>query len=208
MRKLKKYGYEFLALLWTAVFFDIILYWVVEDSATQSIRVGLFALFVVDGAALYFTLRALWRTKWKKSLVSSAQKIIAKLAQHLLSFFEKRNRKKEKKTAVLSGKTTVSFDFPGAVSPEKKARKTPKWKHLQTDRERLGYLYQRMIEQKIKHGLPVYSSETPDEIKNKTDHEAVENKIFDVYIGNRYQETVETDGKALNDLRIELYKHT
>ena len=34
------------------------------------------------------------------------------------------------------------------------------WRHL---RERLGYLYKRVIDTNISHGTPIYSSETPIE---------------------------------------------
>ncbi len=206
MKALKKYRYELLALLLTSGFFSIILYWLVADFATQTIRAGLSVLLAADGVGLYFVLRQLWRTKWRNSFVASVQKVVEKLAKRLLRFLEKRSIKKGKKTTVLSGKTTVSFDSPISVSLEKKAKKTQKWKHLQTSRERLGYLYRQMIERQIKRGQLVYSSDTPVEIKSQREYEAFENEIFDLYIENRYQETVQIHFHTLDDLKRRMEK--
>lgn len=206
MKTLKKYRYELLALLLTAVFFSIILYWLVDDSTTQTVRAGLSVLLAADGVGLYFVLRQLWRTKWRNSFVASVQKMVEKLAKHLLRFFEKRNIKKGKKTTVLSGKTTVSFDFPTSAFLEKKTKKSPKWKHLQTSREKLGYLYRQMIERQIKRGRLVYASDTPYEIKSQKDNEIFENEIFDLYIAHRYKETVQIHFSTLDDLKKKMEK--
>ena len=206
MKTLKKYCYELLALLLTATFFSIILYWLVADSTTQTIRAGLSVLLAADGVGLYFVLRQLWRTKWRNSFVGSVQKVVEKLAKRLLRFLEKRNIKKGKKATVLKGKTTVSFDFPLSNANEKKTKKAPKWKHLQTGREKLGYLYKQMIEQRIQRGQLVYSSDTPNEIKNKKDNACFENEIFDLYVEHRYQEAVQIPADTLDDLKKKMEK--
>lgn len=204
MMRIKKYAYEIYAVILATVFFEIVVYWATEDSMARWLRSALPVVFAVDCVLLYFTLRKLWRTKWRKRVVSTAQRIIAKIAKRLMSFIEKRNIKKNRKTTVLSGRTRISFDLPIPESDEKKPKKAPRWKQLQDNRERLGYLYKKLIEHKIKHGSPVYSSETPSEIKLKGENEAVENEIYDLYIANRYRETVEADTEALGNLRNEL----
>ena len=206
MKTLKKYRYELLALLLTSGFFSIILYWLVADSTSQTVRAGLSVLLAVDGIGLYFVLRQLWRTKWRSSFVTSVQKTIEKLAKRLLRFLEKRSIKKGKKTKVLYGKTTVSFDSPRSASIEKKTKKAKKWKHLQSDREKLGYLYKQMIEQRIKRGQFVYASDTPAEIKMKQDNEGFENEIFDIYIENRYQEIMQIQLNTLDCLKKKMEK--
>ena len=199
MRTFQKYRYEFLAVVLTAALLVLGFYLVMADFDANSVRSALFAAFVADGVALYFTIRKLWRTKWKKIFLSSVQKIIAKIANRLAAFLEKRIR--GKKVTVLSGKTTVSFDFPLQELSKKKSPKPTKWKHLKNDRERLGYLYKQMIEFNINHGLLVFSSDTPIEVKMKKEYESVENQIFDLYITNRYKDTLETDTDTLNELK-------
>ena len=199
MRTFQKYRYESLAIVLTAALLVLGFYLVMADFDANSARSALFAAFVADGVALYFTIRKLWRTKWKKVFLSSVQKIIAKIAKRLTAFLEKRI--KSKKATVLSAKTTVSFDFPLQELSKKKSPKAAKWKHLKNDRERLGYLYKHVIEFNINHGLLVFSSDTPIEVKMKKEYETVENQIFDLYITNRYRDTLETDTDTLNELK-------
>ena len=199
MRTIQKYRYESLAIVLTAALLVLGFYLVMADFDVNSVRSALFAAFVADGVALYFTIRKLWRTKWKKVFLSSVQKIIAKIAKRLTAFLEKRII--SKKTTVLSAKTTVSFDFPLQELSKKKSHKTTKWKYLKNDRERLGYLYKQMIEFNINHGLLVFSSDTPIEVKMKKEYETFENQIFDLYITNRYKDTLETDTDTLNELK-------
>lgn len=199
MRTFQKYRYESLAIVLTATLLILGFYLVMADFAVNSVRSALFAAFVADGVALYFTIRKLWRTKWKKLFVSSVQKIITKIAKRLTDFFEKRTR--GKKTTVLSCKTTVTFDFPLQEFSKKKSSKTIRWKSLKNDRERLGYLYKSVIELNINHGLLVFSSDTPIEVKMKKEYETFENQIFDLYITNRYNDTLKIDANILNELK-------
>ncbi len=199
MRTIQKYRYESLAIVLTAALLVLGFYLTMTDSDENSVPSALFAAFVADGVVLYFIIRKLWRTKWKKIFLSSVQKIIAKIANRLAAFLEKRIR--GKKVTVLSGKTTVSFDFPLQELSKKKAPKAIKWKHLKNDRERLGYLYKHVIQFNINHGLLVFSSDTPIEIKMKKEYETFENQIFDLYITNRYKDTLEIDTLTLNELK-------
>ena len=199
MKTIQKYRYESCAIAMTVTLLILGFYLIMDDSDESSVRSALFAVFVADGVALYFTIRKLWRTKWKKVFLSSVQKIIAKIAKRLTAFLEKKIR--SKKTAVLSAKTTVSFDFPLQELSKKKSPKATKWKYLKSDRERLGYLYKHMVEFNINHGLLVFSSGTPIEVKMKKEYESVENQIFDLYITNRYKDTLETDTDTLNELK-------
>ena len=199
MRTFQKYRYEFLAVVLTAALLILGFYLVMADFDANSARSALFTAFVADGVALYFIIRKLWRTKWKKIFLSSVQKIIAKIANRLAAFLEKRIR--GKKVTVLSGKTTVSFDFPLQELSKKKSPKPTKWKHLKSDRERLGYLYKHVVEFNINHGLLVFSSDTPIEVKMKKEYETFENQIFDLYIENRYKDTLEIDTLTLNELK-------
>ena len=206
MKAHRKYSYEIYAFLLAVGFFTDALYLVVADSVPMLLSTVLSLLLVADAVALFFTLRKLWRTKWKKALTASMQKLFAKAARRLIRLLEKWNIGKGGKTTVITGKTHVSFDFASSVSREHKVKKLPKWKQLESNRERLGYLYRQLIEQRIKRGLLVYSSDTPSEIKLKGKNEDFENEIYDLYISNRYRQTVEVDAETLNNLKDELNK--
>ena len=61
-----------------------------------------------------------------------------------------------------------------------------------------------MIDGYINRGLPVFSFETPSEIKEKKEYKDCENQIFDLYVANRYKGEVSLDRETLNDLKKEL----
>lgn len=204
MRLLKKYRYEFLSISLVTALLIFSFYLLFGNYAVKSIRFALFVLVIADAIGLYFTFRKLWRTKWKRLFLASVQKIVAKISKLLTIFIEK-HMKKEKVT-ILSGKTTVSFDLSLQELKNQKSSKPLKWKKLKNNRERLGYLYRNMIEHKIKHGSLIYSSDTPSEVKDKSENEVVENRIFDLYIDNRYKDTIDVDTERLNDLKSELNK--
>ena len=204
MKRLYSYRYECLAGLLTVVLFIMGFYLKAFVSAEHFGRSALFAFFVADGAALYFTVRKLWRTKWRALFVAVLQRAVARIAGRLISFFEQRMR--GKKATVLSGKTTVSFDLPTQDKEKQRSAKALKWKKLKDDRERLGYLYKHMIEKRIKHGSVIRSYNTPCEIREQENNEELEERIFELYIGNRYKETVDTDTQTLDELKNELGK--
>ena len=201
-----KYSCEVYAFLLTVVFFTDALYLVVADSVPMLLSAVLSLLLIADAVALFFTLRKLWRTKWKKALTASVQKLFAKVARRLMRILEKWNIAKGGKSTVITGKTHVSFDFASSVSREQKTKKLPKWKQLESNRERLGFLYRQITEKRIKHGVSVYASDTPSEVKLKSENKDFENEIYDLYIVNRYKETVQIDTKTLNNLKDELNK--
>ena len=62
MRRLYNYRYEALAVLLGVAFLIMGFYLKIAYSAQQMYRSALFAVLVADGAALYFTLRKLWRS--------------------------------------------------------------------------------------------------------------------------------------------------
>ena len=66
MKALRKYSYEFYAFLLAVGFFTDGLYLVVADSVPMLLSTVLSLLLVADAVALFFTLRKLWRTKWKR----------------------------------------------------------------------------------------------------------------------------------------------
>ena len=163
----------------------------------------MFGLFF-DAIAIYYTLRKLWRTKWRQRVMPSVQKLLEKVARALKLFREKLGIPERKHHTVLKGKSKIFFDVKATNVQTKRAKKPSAWKSLQTDRERLGYLYRRMIDTNIHQGLSVFSSETPTEIRNKKEYRDVENQIFDLYVENRYKNNVTLDRIVLDELKKEM----
>lgn len=205
MKMLNKYRYEISALLLAVGFFTIALYLNVAEPESEIVRVLLLLSLISDGVLFYFTLRKLWRTKWKTKVSESFQKVFEKLARALMSFLEKWNIRRDKDQNILSGKTTVSFDFSLSEAREPKPKRTLKWKHLQTDRERIRYLYRRMISERVKRGVSVCAHETPLELKQRGENNAQENELFDLYIDVRYDDRVEPNGQTVLKLKEDLF---
>jgi len=204
MKLIRKYGYEILASLLGVAFVTMLLYLVIVKPEDLYVRgTVMFGMFF-DGIAIYYALRKLWRSKWRYRIAPVAQKVFEKLVRVFKIFRAKLGFESKDARTVLRGKVTVSFDAKLSTAATKRAKKPQGWGSLQSDRERLGYLYRHMIDQNISRGLPVFSSETPSEIKEKKSYKDCENQIFDLYVENRYREQVSLDREDLNDLKKEL----
>ena len=204
MKKLWKLRFELSCLLSFTFLFGICIYWVSNRPSAPFIRFLLsLALFA---AAVLFVLsfRRLWKTKWKKALKTGIRKALVGVAKLFIHILEKWNEKQQGKH-ILGGKTTLSFDFSVLEKEEKQPRKPRKWKQLQTNKERLRFLYRRMINERIEKGVPIYSYETPCEIQQKTEYEAHEEKLFALYINLRYDERSEPSEEDLLKLKDEFH---
>ena len=204
MKWIKKYSYELLASVLGTAFATMLLYILIVAPEDLMVRgTIMFGLFF-DGIAIYYTLRKLWRTKWRCRVMPKVQELFEKIARVLKIFREKLGIPERKQHTVLKGKSKIFFDTKTTTSQTKRAKKPSAWKNMQTDRERLGYLYRRMIDTNINQGLPVFSSETPTEIKGKKEYRDVENQIFDLYVENRYKDDVTLDRIVLDELKKEI----
>ena len=201
---IKKYGYELLASILGTAFATMLLYLLITKPEDLMVRgTIMFGLFF-DAIAIYYTLRKLWHTKWRRRVMPSVQKFFEKIARILKIFREKLGIPERTQQTVLRGRSKIFFDTKDEIITTKRAKKPSAWKNLQTDKERLGYLYRRMIDTNINQGLPVFSSETPTEIRGKKDYREVENQIFDLYVKNRYKEDITLDQTVLDDLKKDL----
>ncbi len=204
MKLIRKYGYEILASLLGVAFVTMLLYLVIVKPEDLYVRGTVMFGMLFDGIAIYYALRKLWRTKWRYRVVLAVQRVWEKIARVLKLVRTKLGLEKKEKRTVLKGKTTVFFEKKPLEKQAKRAKKPQGWGSLQTDRERLGYLYRYMIDHNISRGVPIFSSETPSEIKEKKDYKDCENQIFDLYVENRYRDKVALDREVLNDLKKEL----
>ena len=204
MKQIRKYFFEILAGILGFAFALGVLYLILvmpEDLMTRG--TVMFALFF-DGIAIYFVLRRLWRTKWRYRIIPAVQKVFEKLARVFKIVAKKLGIKERSTQTVLGGKSKIFFDLKPINEQTKRAKKAKGWKAMQSDKERLGYLYKRIIDTNISQGLPVFSSETPSEIKEKKTYRDVENRIFDLYVENRYKDEVTLDAEVLDDLKKEI----
>ena len=204
MKQIRKYFFEILAGILGFAFALGVLYLILvmpEDLMTRG--TVMFALFF-DGIAIYFVLRRLWRTKWRYRVIPAVQKVFEKLARVFKIVAKKLGIKERSTQTVLGGKSKIFFDLKPINEQTKRAKKAKGWKAMQSDKERLGYLYKRIIDTNISQGLPIFSSETPSEIKEKKTYRDVENRIFDLYVENRYKDEVTLDAEVLDDLKKEI----
>lgn len=161
-------------------------------------------LFVIP---LYLVMRSNWRQRYRKPFIIGLRKAIVGASRFLIkiagrfSFFHRGN--------VISGRTTVHYDFSVFRKDERRRRKTldrqPRWKDMENSRERLGFLYYRVITDRIKHGEVITSHETPLEIsKRPTENEAMD-ELFRMYNEVRYDERNKPDEETVCNLREKLF---
>ena len=204
IQRIRKYFFEALAILLGVAFVTMLLYlYFVNPDELMTRGTVMFGLFF-DGIAIYFVLRKLWRTKWRARVMPSLQKAFEKIARIFRIVQTKLGISPKNGTTVLKGKSKIIFDTKTTVAQPKRLKKPAGWKNLQNDKERLGYLYRRMIDTNIHKGLPVFSSETPNEIREKKDFGDCENQIFDLYVANRYKDDISLDIDMLDDLKKEV----
>ena len=156
---------------------------------------------------LYLVSRKSWREKYRMPIIIGFRKAIVGASRFLIkiagrfSFFHRGN--------VISGRTTVHYDFSAFRKDTRRKRKTaekqPRWKDMESPRQRLGFLYYRVITDRIKHGEVITSHETPLEISQRpTENEAV-TELFKLYNEVRYDERNEPDEEAVYNLREKLF---
>lgn len=204
MKLIRKYGYEILASILGVAFVTMLAYLLIVKPEDLMTRGTVMFMMFFDAIAAYYVLRKLWRTKWRYRVMPSLQKAFEKIARAIRIFRQKLGIPEKEPKTVLRGKATISFDAKPVYEQAKRIKKPKGWKSLQTDRERLGYLYKRMIDTNIHQGVPIFSSETPTEIRDKKDYRDHENQIFDLYVANRYKNDVTVDRTVLDDLKKEM----
>lgn len=204
MKQIRKYAFEVLASILGIAFVTMLLYLVIVQPEDLMTRGTVMFCMLFDAIAIYYTLQRLWRTKWRYRVVPSMQKVLEKLARVLKIVRKKLGIPERGEQTVLKGRSKIIFDTKQTVEFQKRAKKAIAWKNMQTDKERLGFLYKRVIDTNIHQGVPIYSSETPTEIQHKKEYGDIENQIFDLYVQNRYKDDVMLDRDVLDGLKKEM----
>lgn len=204
MKTIKKYGWEILCVLSAILILGIGVYWAGHQPTDPPVLFGLNVGIILCAVLFVISFIRLWRTKWKTAIASGLRKLLVGIATLFVAIVEKWNENANVNDR-LGGTTSVSFDFSPLEKEEKKAHKLPKWKHLQTDRERLRFLYRAMMTERVKKGALVYSDETPTELKQKQENEAHEEELFDLYISCRYDERQQPSEETLQQLKEQFH---
>lgn len=205
MKFIKNYWREGLLVLLLSVAATLIYQWTVDrpsDTVTQSFMlIGI----VVCLAGAVWLVKSLWRDKWRQAATKGMQRLFAKVQRFFERFAEKLGFNRSKKS-ILGGKTRVIFDRVQSREEIEtvKAAKPPKWKHLESERERMRYLYRQMIAGKLKKGALIYAADTPSEIEKKQEKTPTEGELFELYIGYRYDERKCPDAEEIKRLKKEL----
>jgi hypothetical protein len=204
MKEKKHYGLKALCLFSFLLILSIGFYWAGNQPTDPWVLFGLNAGLLLSGVVFIVTFIRLWRVKWKKILATGLRKLLTGLASLFIAIAEKWNESQNPKDR-LGGTTSIFFDFSPLEKSEKKAQKPPKWKHLQTDRERVRFLYRAMMIDRIKKGELVYSSDTPMELKQKKENESHEEALFDLYLACRYDERQEPSEHTVEALKEQFH---
>jgi hypothetical protein len=193
---MKKYCEEFIsAELFCVMILLLRLYREKSDPENILLRRIISFFLLCAFVAFLWSVRLIWR-KYKKKIKEQIRLAYMKLVSRLVTLLENIGVRRTRGN-ILSGKTTVSFDFLKSRPGKKPARKRVKWRQLEDDSQRLGYLYGRMIEGKIDEGRDIRISETPDEIAGKNTTNETEGELFSCYSGHRYYEKAQIDGENL-----------
>lgn len=204
-RFLKTFCRELLCLLCLLILSIVMYLWKRYDGVKNpEIGSVLFLLAAIDAFVLVRTFRALWRKKMRKKVVFAFQRMFEKMIGGLTRTFEKWGIGK-RKANVIGGRASILFDRLSSEKEMKQPtlRKT-KWKHLQTARERMGYLYAKMIQRRVAEGLEYHSSDTPLQLQRQKENTPIEDALFDLYVQKRYDGRTEPEEELICYLKEEL----
>lgn len=215
MKKLKQklfsIRFELICLVLAYLILQIAVYWKNHRDAPYTAQMILFVSLVAACVTLYLLVRMIWRNKWLQRVEALAKAISARASAFLVKLLDKWNNSKwnifARRRGYVGGSTTVTFDFFSGEKQKPKKIKPPKWKHMQTEREKLGYLYFHLITTYLKRGFHARHADTPSELKRRADSATPpETRVFDLYIGARYDERAELQEKELDGLKETLFK--
>ncbi len=206
MKAIHKYWREALCLATLCFFLWSLSRWITSPPESL-IGKYLFLIFsFLDLFCFVYLLRWLWLNKWRERMRKIKQRFVESTKHFLAHFFEKLIKKwnigKNKKNIIV-GNTKIVFDEALLYKEERGRKKTPKYKQLKSDRERLRFLYRAMIIDKIRSGERIYSHDTPSELKARKENTENVDKLFAMYIGARYNEDA-----ILNENEIQRLKNS
>ena len=201
MKKLYKFRYEILLALLSALFVNSLIIRPSTEIGTQIKLTGSVILLLLAFLVLY----KLYKLKWRRALASGLHKLMIAVNKVFKGLLDKWGIS-SKQQNVITGDTKVFFNLSEIRQQKKRvSQKAKSWKHLTTQRERLGFLYKKAINQRVKHGERIYSSHTPEEIKQNANDSDCDYTLIELYGKYRYDERKEPDGKLVASIKEELF---
>ena len=205
MKVLRKFWREISCTILFSLFLYSVSLWVNDPPKTALTRFIFMLLSFSDIAIFLMLLRQLWRKKWRPVVSRATSRIFGSAARFFMRIFERVSKKlglgARTKKNVIGGKTQITFD-QNVFEKEKISRKKAiKWKQLQSDRDRLRYLYRNMITHKIRGGERIHPADTPSEIEESCERDVFESELFSLYIDARYDERAELDADIIEKLK-------
>ncbi len=202
LKKYKRILLEAAMILLAALLYGIYDFWRKTKPTDPAATAILSLLAAADVILLFLVMRALFKDedrfalgKKLKALFRRIGLLVKRFARTYLSFGRNDN--------VVVGVTSVSFDYSLFKTRKSKQEKfvPPKWRDMKSAREKLGFVYYRLISRKIKRGDRIYADETPLEIKSRISYTEAEEEILNLYVKARYDDGVEFDEKDVLSLK-------
>jgi hypothetical protein len=206
MKFIKKIWREALLLADVAAFLALMYLWSVSRPENMYLRAFMLIGIAATIVFAVLLLRSLWRAKWRAATAKAMQRVFGRIQKFFEKFADRLGWGRKGKS-VLSGKTTVIFDrrYDDAATENRSyTTRPPKWKQLDNDRDRMRYLYRKMVSGKIKKGARIYSADTPSEAEQKIEKTPSEKQLFDLYISCRYDERKSPKASDVQELKREL----
>ena len=190
MRFLKKYWLEL------AAFADLELfvwsatrrYWG-EPLKNKALETVLDALIMVSGIALCFFIWRLskkWRERTAEQVRVLSRKLLRRISERVLQILERWQRRLGRNTGdLLGGRTRMEFDLYGDRGKRGKHRRAA-WRQLESEREKIRWLYAGMVESRLKRGTHILPSDTPSQIARRKDSTPEQCELITWYEDCRY----------------------
>lgn len=206
MKNIARLRDEIFILFFAGVIAAVYQYWKENNPQNQYIKLALAIAVSVSIFFIFFFMRRIWNQKAKELFAMKLRNLISRAFGAIMRFVTKLNIFRRQDN-VLGGKTTVSFDFSGFKAKKKQQERfvPPKWKDMDTERKKLGFLYYKLITHKIKHGVKAFSSDTPTQLKHKSENSENQEKLFNLYICTRYNENAVLNEDEILNLKETLF---
>ena len=183
----------------------LLAYWTTVKPESQTVRLWLGVAAMVITVLFVLVLRALIKLNLKSVVVMRLKMLAAKISGYFITVLERWGILKTNPD-MLQGRTVSEFDFSPLYRNSARRHKPPRWSKSKTAREKLGYLYYKLITHKIKDGMSAFASDTPLELRLRSENDELEERVFDSYITARYAERADVSEKEMIDLKEKMFR--
>ena len=198
-RKIKEYWLELVSFVDLELFVWAITRRYYNRPAVEWQRMLLDGVITVSGIVLgicTWHLTKKWRRRTATRLRELSRKILKRISERVLQVLERwQSRRGRGAGDLLGGRTRIEYDLFG--HRRRRREKRSSWKQLESEQERIRWLYAGMIESRLRRGHHIRPSDTPDRIAAREDTEEAECELIGMYTDCRYNKPHELpDGAA------------